>query len=55
MRKDAIIEELHKIRQQHARKFGYDLRKIFTDLKQQEEKSSRKFITLPVQRKPAGR
>ncbi|XOF32470.1 MAG: hypothetical protein ACL93V_10520 [Candidatus Electrothrix sp. YB6] len=53
MRKDSIIEELHKIRRKYARMFGHDLRKIFADLKQQEEKSGRKFVALPVQRKPA--
>lgn len=50
MRKDAIIEELHEIRRDHAKKCGHDLHKIFADLKEQERKSGRKFLTLPVKR-----
>jgi hypothetical protein len=51
MRKDAIIDELHEIRRDHARKFEHDLHKIFADLKNQERKSGRIFLALPVKRK----
>ena len=50
MRKDSIIDELHELRRDHAQQFGYDLHKIVADLKEQEQKSGRKFIALPVQR-----
>lgn len=50
MRKDSIIDELHELRRVHAQQFGYDLHKIVADLKEQEQKSGRKFIALPVQR-----
>ena len=50
MRKDSILEELHELRRDHAQQFGYDLHKIVADLKEQEQKSGRKFIALPVQR-----
>lgn len=50
MRKDAIIDELHEIRRDHARQCGHDLQKIFADLKEQERKSGRIFLALPVKR-----
>lgn len=51
MRKDSIIDELHEIRRDHAQRFGHDLHKIFADLKDQERKSGKKFLALPVKRK----
>jgi hypothetical protein len=51
MKTDPIIEEIHRIRQEHAEKFGYNLSAIFDDLKKQEKKSGRKFVSLPVRRK----
>ena len=50
MPKDPIIDELHKMRRDHAQKFGHDLHKIFADLKEQERKSGRKFLALAVKR-----
>lgn len=50
MWKDPIIEEIHKIRQEHAKKFNYDFNKIFDDLKKQELQSENKFISLPIKR-----
>ena len=50
MLKDPIIEEIHKIREEHAKKFNYNLLAIFNDLKEQEKKSGRKFVSLPVKR-----
>jgi hypothetical protein len=50
MLKDPIIEEIHKIREEHARKFNYNLSEIFNDLKEQERKSGRKFVSLPIKR-----
>lgn len=50
MWKDPIIEEIHKIREEHAKKFDYDLDKIFADLKKQEFKSGKKFVSLPIKR-----
>jgi hypothetical protein len=51
MKTDPIIEEIHRIRQEHAEKFNYNLSAIFNDLKEQEKKSGRKFVSLPVKRK----
>lgn len=52
MKTDPIIEEIHKIRQEHAEKFNYNISAIFNDVKEQEKKSGRKFVSLPVKRKP---
>jgi hypothetical protein len=34
--KDPIIEELHRIREAHARKFNYDLHAMFDDLRRKQ-------------------
>lgn len=44
MSEDPIVEEVHKIRLAHAEKFDFDLKEIFNDLKQHEEKSQRKIV-----------
>lgn len=44
---DPIVEEVRKVRDAHAAQFNYDLRAIYEDLKKQEKKSKRKFVTLP--------
>ena len=38
MRKDPIIEEIHKIREDHARRFNYDFDAIFADLQRKQAK-----------------
>jgi len=43
---DPIVEEVRKVREAHAAKFGYNLRAIYEDLKIQEKKSKRKFVSL---------
>ncbi len=35
---DPIVDKIHKIREQHVRKFNYNLKAIYDDLKQQEKK-----------------
>jgi hypothetical protein len=40
MRNDPIIEEIHKIRQQYAEKFNFDLDAIFADLKLKEKQNN---------------
>ena len=44
MWKDPIVEEVRKIRQQHAKQFNYDLRAIVDDLRKQQEQSGRKYV-----------
>jgi len=50
MWEDPIVEEVRKLRETHAAKFNFDLRAIYLDLKKQEAKSGRRFITLPPKR-----
>lgn len=51
MWKDRIVEEVRKVREEHAAKFRYDIDAIYRDLKKQEKRSKRKVISLPT--KPA--
>ncbi len=50
MWKDRIVEEVRKVREEHAAKFGYDIDAIYRDLKKQEKRSKRKVISLPTKR-----
>ena len=38
MWKDPIVEEIHKIREEHAREHNFDLDAIFLSLKEEEKK-----------------
>jgi hypothetical protein len=50
MWKDPIVEEVRKVREEHAARFDYDLVRIFHDLKEQEQQSGRKVVSLPPKR-----
>jgi hypothetical protein len=47
---DPIVEEVRKVREEHAAKFDYDLERILKDLKEQEQRSELKFVSLPPKR-----
>jgi len=47
---DPIVARLHRLRERHARQFGYDLRRMFQDLKKQQESWGRKIVSLPRKR-----
>jgi hypothetical protein len=47
---DSLLQEIRKIREAYAREFGYDLRAIHCDLKQQEQASGRRIVSLPPRR-----
>lgn len=49
---DPIVEEVRNVRNEHAKKFNYDLNAIAADLKKQQKAGKRKFVTLPP-RKPS--
>jgi hypothetical protein len=56
--RDLIVEEIRRIRQEHARKFNFDLDAIFNDLKEKQRKSGRKTVTLaprPPRPVPSGK
>ena len=42
---DPIVAELHCIREPHAREFGYDLRRIFQNLRKEQESNGRRGRT----------
>jgi hypothetical protein len=48
---DPIVDEVRKVRDEHAKKFNYDLKAIVADLRKQQKASGREYVTLPP-RKP---
>jgi hypothetical protein len=46
MWKDEIVEEIHRIREEYAKSFDYDLDAIFADLRKKEAESGRKVVSL---------
>lgn len=50
MWRDEIVEEIHRIREEYAKSFNYDLNAIFSDLRKKQEESGREVVTLS--RKP---
>ncbi|NCR15275.1 MAG: hypothetical protein GPJ22_06150 [Microcystis aeruginosa LL13-03] len=50
MWKDEIVEEIHRIREEYAKSFNYDLDAIFADLRRKEAESGREVVNLS--RKP---
>jgi len=49
---DPIVSEVRAARDAHARFHHYDLDSIFRDLKQQEQRSGRKYVRLDSRRVP---
>ena len=50
MRKDPIVEEVRRARNQHAAKLRYDLDAICRNLKEEEQQGRRKLVSLPPRR-----
>ena len=48
--KDPINEEIHRYREEHARKFNFDLRTICDDLRAMQQSSNLKVVRLPPKR-----
>lgn len=46
MTNDPIIEELHRIREEYAASFNYDMDAIVADLRAKQAKSDRKVVRL---------
>lgn len=42
---DPIVDEVRRVRDAHAARFNYDLDAIFRNIKEQEKKSGRKFVS----------
>jgi hypothetical protein len=45
MREDPIVEEVRKFRDEHAAKFGYDLRAIAEDARKRQQESGQKVVS----------
>ena len=43
---DPIIEEVYRLRDEHAKRFNYDLNAIIADIQSRTMKSGRTFVTL---------
>ena len=52
MWRDPIVEEIHRVRDEQAEKFGYDLHAICEDIRKRQATSDRKLVTRSP-RKPA--
>jgi len=52
--KDEIVEEIRRVREEHAARFDYDVDAIYADLKRLEQQSSEPRISLgPRRLRPA--
>ena len=47
---DPIIAEVRAVRDQHAARFGYDVKAIFGDIRARQETSGRKYVRYPARR-----
>lgn len=47
MWRDPIVEEIRKIRDEHARKFDYDLHAICEDIRQRQGRSGHTVVSRP--------
>lgn len=45
---DPIIEEIHKVREEYAAKFDYDVDAMFEDLRQKQANSNRDVVSFVV-------
>ncbi|HEX4961727.1 MAG TPA: hypothetical protein VF173_12865 [Thermoanaerobaculia bacterium] len=53
MEQDEIIREVRALREDYAARFGFDIRALYRDAKEREEKSKREVVALeprPVER-----
>ena len=50
MAKDEIILEVRAVREAYARRFNFDVWKLYRDAKKREEKSDRKVVSLKPKR-----
>jgi hypothetical protein len=43
-----VLEEIYKIREEHAKAFNYDLKAICDDLRKRQAESGRQLISKPL-------
>jgi hypothetical protein len=51
MWKDEVLEEIYKIREEHAKFFNYDLQAICDDLQKRQAESGRQLISQPLKQR----
>ena len=51
---DPVIAEVRAVRDQHAARFGYDVKAIFRDIQARQEASGRKYVRYPARRTSPG-
>ncbi|KKD36713.1 MAG: hypothetical protein WAN66_01305 [Limnoraphis robusta] len=51
MWQDEILEEIHRIREEHAKSFNYDLDAMFADWRKKQAESGRQVVSLPPKRR----
>ena len=49
---DPIVDEVRQARDAYAARFNYDLRAIFRDLKEQEQRSGRQIVSYAEEDQP---
>ncbi|MEK7794889.1 MAG: hypothetical protein AAB353_10180 [Candidatus Hydrogenedentota bacterium] len=49
-RSDEIIDEIHRIREEHAAAFDHDIERIAADIQRQERESGKEYVTRPPRR-----
>lgn len=50
MWEDEILDEIHKIREEHAKVFNYDLDAMFADWQRRQSEGGREVVSLPPKR-----
>ncbi|WP_121970972.1 hypothetical protein [Leptolyngbya sp. BC1307] len=50
MWQDEILDEIHKIREEHAESFNYDLDAMFADWQRRQSEGGREVVSLPPKR-----
>lgn len=48
--RDPVERELHAIREEYARRFGYDVHAMFEDLREKQKRSGREVVSFPPKR-----
>lgn len=47
---DPIIAEVHAVRDEHAARFGYDVKAIFRDVQTRQKATGRNYVRHPARR-----
>jgi hypothetical protein len=50
MSQNEILDEIHKIREEHAKSFNYDLDAMFADWQSRQSEGGREIVNLPPKR-----